>query len=129
MNFVSISLATFFPSVSLTALRTDCHTRGCSPVPDPLDSHSWNMSRQACLTLWGLSARMESRTAAPTSRNTPISYHWAATLHTTSWLSSSSVGAERMGMREVFVAPNGNVRIEQTNINGLDHELCRCALC
>ena len=95
---LSTSSATFSPTVSLTALRMDHHSRGCSPVPGPRDSHSWNMARHACLTLWGLSARMVSRTAAPTSKNNPTSYHQAAILHTTRWLSSLSVGVERRGL-------------------------------
>ena len=96
----SISAAILSPTVSLTAVRTDCHTRGCSPVPEPRDSHSWNMAQHACLTLWGLSARMVSRTDDSTSRNTPTSYHWPATLRTTCRLSLLSVGAEGRGSRE-----------------------------
>ena len=94
-RLLSTSPATVSPTVSLTASRTDCHTRGCSPVPGPRDSHSLNMSRHACLTLWRLSARIQSRTAASNSSINPTSYHWTATRHTTSWFSLLRVGAEK----------------------------------
>ena len=43
---------------------------------------------------------MMAKTVGSTPRKTPSGYHWAATLHTTSWLSSLSVGVERTRLGE-----------------------------
>ena len=40
---------------------------------------------------------MVAKTVGSTPKESPSGYQWAATLHTTSWLSSLSVGVERRG--------------------------------
>ena len=79
------------------AVRTDSHTRGCSPVPGLSDRQRQRRSLQAPSTSPGWSALMVAKTVGSTPRESPSGCHWAATLHTTSWLSLLSVGVERRG--------------------------------
>ena len=64
-------------------------------MPGPRDSQRRRRSLQAPSTSPGWSALMVVKTGDSTPRESPSGCHWAATLHTTSWFSSLSVGVER----------------------------------
>lgn len=110
---LSISSATSFPIVSLTASRTASHTRRCAPVPGPRVNQRQRRFPQAPSTSPWRFSLMLFKTAALTPRSTPTSYHLAATRHTTCSLSSLIVGAEKRGFSESSEEPDRRWQISR----------------